>query len=110
MLKRHALTLIVGVATISGATAQQPPANQNAPSNPPVTTPAPSGGTPAATDPVPGANSFTEMQAKARLENHGFTGVTGLMKDKDGIWRGMGTKGGRSMNVSVDYRGNVVEK
>lgn len=105
MLKRLAITLAIGTAALGSVLAQQPPANPNAPSNPAVSTPGPSAVTPA-----PGANSFTEGQAKARLEDQGFTGVTGLMKDNDGIWRGMATKSGRSLNVGVDYQGNVVEK
>jgi hypothetical protein len=106
MLKKFALSLAIGVATLGAAVAQQSPANPNAPSNPAVSTPA----MPSAATPAPGANSFTEAQAKTRLENQGFTAVTGLMKDNDGIWRGMATKAGRSANVSVDYQGNVVEK
>jgi len=38
--------------------------------------------------PVAGANSFTEGQAKSRIEGAGFTQVTGLKKDDNGIWRG----------------------
>ncbi len=110
MLNRFAWTLIIGTTTIGAALAQQPPANPNAPSNPAVTMPSPSGAAPVVTAPAAGANSFTETQAKTRLENQGFTAVSGLTKDKDGIWRGMGTKGGRSMSVSVDYQGNIVEK
>lgn len=105
MLKTLALTLAVGIASIAAATAQQPPANPNAPSNPAVSRPGPSA--PAA---APGANSFTEAQAKSRLETQGFTGVTTLVKDADGVWRGMATKGGRSLSVAVDYQGNIVEK
>jgi putative membrane protein len=100
MLKKFALSLVMGVAAVGPAMAQQ------APANPPISTPS----TPPAAAPAPGANSFTEAQAKMRLENQGFTGVSALMKDKDGIWRGMASKAGRSVNVSVDYQGNIVEK
>jgi hypothetical protein len=106
MLNTFAMALVIGTATVGAALAQQPPVNPNAPMNPAVTTPS----TPSATMPAPGANSFTEAQAKARLEAQGFTAVTGLAKDKDGIWRGMATKAGRSASVAVDYQGNVVEK
>lgn len=105
MLKRFIFTLAIGTAALGSVLAQQPPANPNAPANPAVSVPGPS-----AAMPAPGANSFTEAQAKTRLESQGFTGVTGLTKDKDGIWRGMATKGGSSLNVSVDYQGNVVQK
>jgi hypothetical protein len=57
--------------------------------------------------PVAGANSFTEGQAKSRIEAAGYTDVSGLMKDKDGIWRGKASKGGTMTTVSLDYQGNV---
>jgi opacity protein-like surface antigen len=58
--------------------------------------------------PVSGANSFTEGQAKSRIESQGFTNVSGLRKDDQGVWRGMATKDGRGVNVSLDFQGNVV--
>ena len=57
--------------------------------------------------PEAGANSFTEAQAKDRIEGAGFTQVTGLRKDEQGIWRATASKGGAQVNVSVDFRGNV---
>lgn len=57
--------------------------------------------------PEAGANSFTEAQAKDRIEKAGFTQVTGLKKDDLGIWRATATKGGSQVNVSLDFRGNV---
>jgi uncharacterized protein with FMN-binding domain len=65
-----------------------------------------------ATPPVPaaGSNSFTMAQAKSRIEAAGFTSVSDLAKDKDGVWRGTATKGGQSTDVSVDYQGNVLPK
>jgi len=56
---------------------------------------------------VPGANSFTESQARGRLEKNGYSQVTGLTKDKDGIWRGSAMKNGSSVQVTVDYKGNI---
>jgi putative membrane protein len=58
--------------------------------------------------PLKGANSFTEGQAKDWVLSAGFSGVSALEKDSDGIWRGTATKDGKSMNVAVDYKGNVV--
>jgi hypothetical protein len=58
--------------------------------------------------PAKGANSFTEGQAKSRIENKGFSNISGLEKDSAGVWRGTAMKGGKSMNVSVDFQGNVV--
>ena len=57
--------------------------------------------------PLPGANSFTEGQAKSRLEANGYSDVTGLKKDDNGVWKGMAMTAGAKVNVSVDYRGNI---
>ena len=77
--------------------------NNNAPSNPAVKTT--EGNNPGA--PAPGANSFTEGQAKARIEARGYANVTGLNKDAKGFWRGTAMKDGKSVNVTLDYQGNV---
>ena len=58
--------------------------------------------------PVPGANSFTEGQAKDRMEKAGFTEVTGLKKDDQGVWRASAKQGDKVVTVTVDFRGNVV--
>jgi putative membrane protein len=63
-------------------------------------------GEPAA--PVPGANSFTEAQATERLMEAGYSDVSQLQKDDNGIWRGTAMKGGKSVSVGLDYQGNVV--
>ena len=61
-----------------------------------------------ANQPAKGSNSFTEGQAKSRLESDGFTHVSDLKKDNDGIWRGTGmTKTGQKTNVWLDYKGNA---
>ncbi len=60
--------------------------------------------------PLPGANSFTEEQAKDRVTKAGFAGVSAMKKDDQGIWRGTASKGGAAVNVAVDYRGNVVSQ
>jgi hypothetical protein len=58
--------------------------------------------------PLKGANSFTENQAKDRALAQGLTAVSGLKKDDDGIWRGTATQDGKSVQVAIDYKGNVV--
>ena len=58
--------------------------------------------------PLKGANSFTEGQAKDRAMAWGATGVNGLTKDADGIWRGTATMDGKPSNVAIDFKGNVV--
>ncbi|HEX4158892.1 MAG TPA: hypothetical protein VHY79_10480 [Rhizomicrobium sp.] len=57
--------------------------------------------------PVKGANSFTETEAKSRIESQGYTQVGGLQKGQDGVWRGTAYKDGKPVQVSVDYQGNV---
>ncbi|HZL01019.1 MAG TPA: hypothetical protein VFC47_14100, partial [Caulobacteraceae bacterium] len=58
--------------------------------------------------PAKGANSFTERQAKRHIENSGYSNVTALTKDDSGVWHGSAMKGGKSYNVSLDFKGNVV--
>jgi hypothetical protein len=60
--------------------------------------------------PVAGANSFTEGQAKSRIESNGFSNVTELRKDDQGVWRGKATKDGRTVGVSLDFQGNVTSQ
>ncbi len=66
--------------------------------------------TPNAAAPVEGANSFTEEQARERIEAAGFTGVADLKLDDQGIWQATAMKDGKSMPVAMDYQGNVVSK
>ena len=54
-----------------------------------------------------GRNSFTQAQARARIAKAGYTGVSGLVKDANGVWQGTATKGGAKANVSLDYKGDV---
>ncbi|MDB5459165.1 MAG: hypothetical protein JWO72_906 [Caulobacteraceae bacterium] len=57
--------------------------------------------------PSKGANSFTKAQAAKRMEKAGYASVTGLAKDKDGLWHGSATKDGKTVDVSLDFKGNV---
>ena len=71
----------------------------------------PKASTPAIANPnAPGANSFTEAQAKSRIEAAGYSNLSGLIKDKDGVWRGKASKAGSTVNVGLDYQGNVVAR
>ena len=54
-----------------------------------------------------GANSFTEGQAKSRIESAGMTGVTGLAKDGMAMWRGKAMRNGKPVDVGFDYKGNI---
>ena len=55
----------------------------------------------------PGANSFTQGQARQHIEHAGFSNVSGLIKGRDGVWRGTASLGGQPMSVALDFKGNV---
>ena len=103
-------SLVVGaiIALVaSGAVAQtQTPPAASGPQNPAI-----SGSTSKQVEAaVKGRNSFTEGEAKSRIESNGFSDVSGLAKDDDGVWRGKAMKDGRRVEVSLDYQGNVVAR
>jgi hypothetical protein len=54
-----------------------------------------------------GRNSFTEAQARGRIEKAGYADVGKLAKNENGVWQGMATKDGGKVNVALDYKGNV---
>ena len=60
--------------------------------------------------PTAGANSFTKGQAEGRIKKAGYSNITGLAKDKDGLWRAQAMKDGKQTNVSLDLKGNVNEQ
>jgi hypothetical protein len=105
-LKSAALAAVMTVSLVATAVAQT-----TSPTSPPVDTPPVA--TAPSTDPnapLPGANSFTENQAKERIEKAGLTQVSNLKKDDQGIWRARAMLGGKQTDVALDYRGNVVAK
>lgn len=63
-----------------------------------------------ATAPVEGANSFTESQARERIAEAGYTDISALKLDEQGVWRGTATKDNKSLPVGLDYQGNVVSQ
>ena len=97
--------LLMGAAMLAStaAIAQTPPANSG-PNNNAINSP----GQNNSSAPVAGRNSFTEGQAKSAIEKAGYTNVSDLKKDDNGVWRGMATKGGSSTSVSVDFEGNII--
>lgn len=107
MKPRHlvvCLSLAVAATAVAAApaSAQNPPA-QSGPNNNSVN----SSGQNNSDAPVAGRNSFTEGQAKSRIEDAGYANVTALKKDDKGVWRGQASKGGSTTEVSVDFQGNV---
>jgi len=96
-------TTLPGVST--NTPSQRSPDNTTGASPPAVTTSNANRKTAAA--PVRGRNSFTMNEARRRIEAGGFSQVTGLKKDQDGIWRGTGMRSGAMVPVYCDYQGNV---
>ena len=60
-----------------------------------------------AAQPARGSSSFTQNQARRRLERNGFQSVSGLAKDSGGVWRGTAMKDGQPVQVWLDYKGNA---
>lgn len=102
-LKSVALAAAVSFAAVGIAAAQTTPTTPPA-SSPPA---APSTSIEKSA-PMPGANSFTEAQAKERMEKAGFMQVTSLKKDDKGIWRASAMQSGKKVNVALDFQGSVV--
>ena len=84
---------------LAGAAMAQPPADAH--KNAAVKSPDATGG------PTAGANSFTKGQAEGRLKKAGYSNITGLTKDKDGLWRAQAVKDGKQTSVSLDFKGDV---
>jgi hypothetical protein len=97
---------IAAAAAMLTSNAFAQPANRDA-NTPAVNTPntPPNPGAP-----VAGSNSFTEGQAKSRIESNGFASVSELRKDEQGVWRGKAVKDGKSVAVSLDFQGNVTAR
>lgn len=101
-MNKTTILVAAAVCLLGSATLAQTPA-QNGPQNPAVKT----NDSNNSDMPVKGANSYTQSEAKSRIERQGFTRVSSLQKDQAGVWRGTAVKDGKSVQVSVDYQGNV---
>ena len=101
MQRTFILTLTAGLMIAGAASAQNPPAQQG-PNNNAINTDQKN-----SDKPVAGRNSFTEGQAKSKIEDAGYSNVGELKIDDNGVWRGKASKGGSATNVSVDLQGNV---
>ena len=60
--------------------------------------------------PAKGHSSFTKNQAEGRIAKAGYTGVGDLKKTNNGVWQGSAMKDGKSVTVSLDYKGNVTAR
>jgi hypothetical protein len=105
---RKILSAAVAAAALigSGATFAQSPRSDS--TTPPAIATEP-GDSRTTAAPVAGHNSFTESEARSRLEKHGYSNVSPLAQDEQSIWRGTAVKDGKTVNVAVDYQGNVVD-
>lgn len=97
-----AATDTTGGAMAAGGAVSPPPANGNEAINPDANK--------GEAAPSAASNSFTEGQARGHIENAGYADVTGLTKTPDGLWVGQAKKGGKTMDVSVDFKGAVTAK
>lgn len=105
-----AFVALLGTATVAQTTnAPAPAARTTAPVPAPSPTNAASTGTHTVNGAAleNGANSFTQGQAMERLQDAGISSVTNLTKDDNGIWRGRGQYQGRSVELGLDFRGNI---
>lgn len=101
-MKRSILVFCAAMIAATAASAQNPPA-KSGPNNNAIN----SSGVNNSNSPVAGSNSFTKGQAKSKIEGAGYTNVSDLKKDDNGVWRGKARKGGTTSPVSVDFQGNV---
>lgn len=107
-MKRFILATMISAATLGAnagyadSTMTSPKANTN-PDMPAVVTDE----TPAAVQPAAGSNSFTETQAKERLMQGGYSKISALKEDGNGIWRGTARMKNTTQKVAVDYQGNI---
>jgi hypothetical protein len=65
---------------------------------------------PSAPDATTTAAATTELQARERIDKQGYTAVTGLKQDAQGLWHGSATKDGKTVDIMLDMDGKVVEK
>ena len=100
----RSMIAIAAIAALTAGTALAQYGKE--PANPPVTQSKP------ATPSTPGAAAtaaMTEQQAKARIEAQGYTNVSQLKKDAQGMWSARAMKDGKSSEVSLDTRGQVIQ-
>lgn len=101
MSRKIVTAIALSIGMIGGAFAQAPASGTTGPATPSA---------PPAVNAAPlenGANSFTEAQARSRLEQAGLAGIGELKKDDQGIWRGRAMRNGAAVAVGVDFRGNI---
>ena len=108
-MRKTALSALVlaGSLTLAGASFAQEPAagGATAKANAPIKAPHTLNDGAA----KPGANSFTEGEARQHILHAGYKSVSNLTKDKNGLWQGVADRGSGYVNVALDYKGTVSE-
>ena len=95
-MHRQIITAFLATTMATGAFAQADTGSHNpALKNPTVHT---------TTMAAKGRNSFTESQARGRIAKDGYTDVSKLAKNQNGVWQGTAMKGGAKVNVALDYK------
>jgi hypothetical protein len=96
----RSLIVVAAIASLTaGAAFAQYDAKQ--PTNPPAAQTKPAMPT------TPSSAALTETQAKARIEAQGFSNVSELKKDSQGMWNATAMKDGKAVHLSLDARGQV---
>ena len=54
--------------------------------------------------------SATPEEARSQIEAKGFSDVSDLERDSNGVWRGNAVRDGKSVHIALDLLGNVVAK
>jgi hypothetical protein len=100
-----ATALFLGATQVVIAQGQSPPpaASAEAPANPAVKSPDDTASAPLAK----GHNSFTKSEALSRIKKAGYSKVTGLTMDADGLWQASAMRDGQPVKVALDYKGDV---
>jgi hypothetical protein len=55
----------------------------------------------------PGISEISERQARDRIEAIGYTGVSDLRLDGQGLWHGRASRNGEARDVGLDAQGNL---
>ena len=98
-MKTYLVAAIAGTFIATGAYAQADTGSHN---------PAVKNSTPHTTAmAAKGRNSFTQHQAQDRIAKAGYSNITPLVKNKNGVWQGKANKDGATVNIALDYKGNV---
>jgi hypothetical protein len=95
--------LALSLALAGAAALAQPAADPSAPANPAIHGSGDSNGAPLAQ----GHNSFTKSQAADRIQKAGYTDVTDLTLDAQGLWQATAMRDGQTVHVALDYKGDV---